>query len=181
MVILVGASASGKTEVARALERRFSIKKAITTTSRSPRVGERDGVDYFFVSKERFQELIKEGKLIEHALYSGNYYGCGKDQAADDKAVVLEPQGLSHFLEFGDPHMVSFYLTATEETRKKRMTFRGDKPEDIERRLNNDRVDFAPENMVKTDFTIATDDREIDDIAEEVVRKYKEELARRGD
>ena len=64
MVILVGASASGKTEVARYLQAVYGMRKATTTTSRPPRKGERDGIDYFFVSKEDFERLFEAGQLV---------------------------------------------------------------------------------------------------------------------
>ena len=180
MVILVGASASGKTEVARLLERRYGIKKATTTTSRLPRVGEKDGVDYFFVSGEAFERLIADNRLIEHAVYNGNYYGCGKDQAAENRSVVLDPNGLVHFLSLGDKGIVTFYLTAEEATRAARMRGRGDRKEDIEKRLQNDRVEFAPGKIHSTDFTIKTDGRSIEDITDEVYGLYMEELKKRG-
>lgn len=180
MVILVGASASGKTEVARLLEKQYGIKKATTTTSRFPRVGERNGIDYFFVSREEFERLLSENRLIEHAVYNGNYYGCGKDQVAENRSVVLDPNGLLHFLSLNDKGIVTFYLTAEETTRAARMKGRGDKREDIEKRLQNDRVEFAPGKIHPTDFTIATDGRSIEDITNEVYDLYMKELKKRG-
>jgi guanylate kinase len=76
MILLVGASASGKTEVAKDLYRLFGIKKAVTHTSRLPRPGEKDGVDYHFVDKETFLKLDSEGKMVENTFYNGNHYGC---------------------------------------------------------------------------------------------------------
>ena len=73
MIVLAGASASGKTEVAKELAKRYGITKVITTTTRNIRVGEVDGRDYFFVSKERFEEMINEGRFVEHTLYNENY------------------------------------------------------------------------------------------------------------
>ena len=70
MIVLAGASASGKTEVAKELAKRYGITKVITTTTRNIRVGEVDGRDYFFVSKERFEEMINEGRFVEHTLPS---------------------------------------------------------------------------------------------------------------
>ena len=180
MVILVGASASGKTEVARLLERRYGIKKATTTTSRKPRVGERDGIDYFFVTPEGFERLLKDNRLIEHAIYNGNYYGCGKDQVAENRCVVLDPNGLEHFISLGDPGIVTFYLTAEEDTRAARMKGRGDRSGDIEKRLLNDRIEFAPGKVHPTDFKIKTDGRSIEEITDEVYEVYMEELKRRG-
>ena len=94
MIVLAGASASGKTEVAKELAKKYGITKVITTTTRNIRVGESNGKDYFFVSKERFEEMIKEGRFVEHTLYNGNYYGSTKDQIAPNKCVVIDPKGL---------------------------------------------------------------------------------------
>ena len=65
MIVLIGASASGKTEAAKMLMAKYGIQKAITTTTRPMRVHEVDGRDYFFVSKEKFDQLIKEDKFVE--------------------------------------------------------------------------------------------------------------------
>ena len=64
MIVLSGASASGKTEVAKMLSSKYGIVKVITTTTRDLRVGEVNGRDYFFVSKERFKEMIKEDCFV---------------------------------------------------------------------------------------------------------------------
>ena len=88
MLILTGASASGKTVTAFDLQKRYNLVKAITTTTRPIRVGEKDGVDYFFVSKEEFKKRLNEGKFVESSIYNDNYYGCGIDQIADNKVVV---------------------------------------------------------------------------------------------
>ena len=75
MIVLTGASASGKTVTALDLQKRYGLVKAITTTTREKRVGETDGVEYFFVSKDEFQKRLKENKFVEYSLYNGNYYG----------------------------------------------------------------------------------------------------------
>src|SRR5690606_2827885 len=67
---------------------------SISMTTRKPREGEVDGVDYFFRSREEFEQLIKEGKLLEYAEYVGNYYGTPLDYVnetlASGKDVFLE-------------------------------------------------------------------------------------------
>ena len=96
MIILTGASASGKTVTALNLQKRFGLIKAITTTTREMRTGDTNGVEYFFITKEEFLKRLKEGKFVEHSLYNDNFYGCGIDQVDDNKIVVLDPNGL-HF------------------------------------------------------------------------------------
>jgi guanylate kinase len=179
MLLLIGASASGKTEVAHHLRLRYGIVKAITHTTREPRVGEKDGVDYFFTSEKEFLSGLEAGKFVEHTYYNGHYYGCSKKEVADNKCVVVDPNGLRSFLALHDPTVVTFDLLASEKTREERMRHRGDKEEDIERRLKNDRKDFAPSAIAPTDFQIQTDGRSLDDISEEVYQKYQSTLAKR--
>ena len=129
MIILCGASASGKTVTALELQRKYGLSKAITTTTRAKRVGETDGVEYFFISKEEFKKRLDEKRFVESSLYNDNYYGCGIDQVADDKVVVLDPNGLHSFKKLKNKNIVTFLLIADEETRREPMISRGDKEE----------------------------------------------------
>lgn len=179
MLLLTGASASGKTEAAKILRHRHGLSKAVTHTTRPPRVGEKDKVDYFFVSEEEFLKKEERGFFVETTCYNHNHYGCGKDQVADGNIVVVDPNGLRSFLALDDDTIITFYLEASERTRIARMKSRGDTRENIAKRIINDRTEFRPANIAKTDFVILTDDRPLLDIAEEIYGKYKEELARR--
>ena len=176
MIILVGASASGKTEVAKLLKNKHGIVKAITTTTRTIRPSEKDGVDYFFLGKDEFLALKEKGNFVETTCYNGNYYGCSKSQVADDKVVIVDPNGLKSFLALNNKNVVTFFLSAKETTREARMRIRGDSEENIAQRLKNDRVEFAPEKLNKTDFVIATDNLSLDEVAELVYKKYLEAL-----
>jgi guanylate kinase len=180
MILLIGASASGKTEAAKLLHVKYGIVKAITHTSRTPREGERNGVDYFFVSKEEFLKLLSKDFFVEHALYNGNYYGCSKNQIDDGRCVVVEPNGLRSFLALKDHSIVTFFLEATEATREKRMLLRGDKLESILRRLEIDRKDFALENIAPTDYRIMTDDKSLEEVVDDIYVKYLLTLQARG-
>ena len=179
MILLVGASASGKTEVAKLLKSLFGIKKAITHTSRKIRPSEKDGVDYHFVSEEEFLRLYQEGALLENTLYNGNRYGCSKAELSDDKCVILDPNGLKAFLKEKNPRLITFFLEASEETRRKRMAIRGDEPEAIEKRILTDREAFSKENVGKTDFVIQTEGKTLEEIAKEVHEKYVDALKSR--
>jgi len=179
MILLVGASASGKTEIAKYLRAKYGIVKAITHTSRAPRVGEKDGVDYFFVSESEFLKLMAEHKLVEHTYYNGHYYGCSKSQVNDDKCVVVDPNGLKNFLALQDPRLITFFLEAPEAVREKRMVGRGDDPKLIQERLINDRTAFSRGKIEPTDFTIETGDRSIEAIGDDIYQKYMVELKKR--
>ncbi|KRN26438.1 guanylate kinase [Secundilactobacillus similis DSM 23365 = JCM 2765] len=77
LIVLSGPSVVGKGTVRKALfdEPDTDFQYSISMTTRQPRDGERDGVDYFFVSKEQFEENIKNGEMLEYAKYVDNYYG----------------------------------------------------------------------------------------------------------
>ena len=178
MIILCGASASGKTVTALELQRKYGLSKAITTTTRAKRVGETDGVEYFFISKEEFKKRLDEKRFVESSLYNDNYYGCGIDQVADDKVVVLDPNGLHSFKKLKNKNIVTFLLIADEQTRRERMISRGDKEENIKQRIINDVNDFAPERIGDVDFVIKTNNQSIEETADLIYKCYKEKIAR---
>lgn len=173
MIILTGASASGKTVTALDLQKRYGLVKAITTTTRQIRVNETDGVDYFFVTKEEFKKRLSEGKFVESSIYNENYYGCGIDQVADNKVVVLDPNGLHSFRALNNKRIVSFLLVCNKDVREQRMHIRGDKEEKISERLQNDVDDFAMEKIGEVDFIINTDDKTIEQVTDEIYKLYR--------
>ena len=77
LVIISGVSGVGKSEVMKRLltDPELNSQKLITTTTRSPRVGERDGQDYYFISREEFREGIANNQFLENVEYNNNYYG----------------------------------------------------------------------------------------------------------
>lgn len=180
MILLVGASASGKTALSLLLRKEYALSKAITHTTRSPREGERNGIDYFFVTEEEFMTIEQNDGFVETTLYNGNHYGSSKSQVEDDKVLIVDPNGLSAYKKLHNPSVVAFFLDTSEETRKTRMIERKDRPEDIEKRLTNDRKVFAQEEVSGCDFRIINDGRDLKDIADEVYAKYIETLKNRG-
>lgn len=178
MIILTGASASGKTVTALDLQKRHGLVKAITTTTREMRLNETNGVEYFFLSKDEFLKKLSEGHFVEHSIYNGNYYGCGVDQINDNKIVVLDPNGLHSFLKIKDRNIVSFLLIADEKTRKNRMIGRGDKKENIEQRIKNDVNDFSLDKIGKVDFVINTENQTIEEISDKIYQLYQSKLGK---
>ena len=176
MIVLSGASASGKTEAAKMLMAKYGIRKAITTTTRPMRIHELNGRDYFFVSKEQFEQLIKEDKFVEYTNYNGNYYGSTKDQIANDRVVVIDLEGLKSYSRLNDQRIVTFYLSTGEDVRFKRMLERGDKKEDAIRRIENDRKIFAKNQIPKVDYAIDSENMSIEQVADEIYRLYLNHL-----
>ena len=176
MLVISGASASGKTEVAHIISKKYGLTRVITVTTREKRVGEVDGVDYFFVTKEEFQKLIKENKLVEYAEYNGNFYGSRRDQIADDHILVVEANGLKAYIALNDPSIVTFALTANAKIREERMKCRGDKECDIEKRLKSDRTVFSRINLRGVDFFVENNTATLDELADDIYIKYISKL-----
>lgn len=176
MILLAGPSASGKTEIAKILMKDFDIRKVVTHTTRSPRIGEKDGVDYHFVTREEFNRLLKDGQFVETTSFNGNLYGSSKKEVADDKVLIVDPIGLQTYLSLHDPRIVSFYFDTSEQTRKERMLSRGDSEEAIESRIQNDRKAFR--DVAKTTFRIQNESGSLEELAQKVYRLYREELAK---
>ena len=101
LIVLSGPSGVGKGTVRKAIfsQENTSFEYSISMTTRSPREGEVDGVDYFFKSREEFEDLIQQGKLLEYAEFVGNYYGTPVDYVREtldrgkDVFLEIEVQG----------------------------------------------------------------------------------------
>lgn len=95
LFVLSGPSGVGKGTVNRSLRNQWDgLEFSISVTTRKPREGEEDGVDYFFKSREEFEKMIEQNELLEHAEYVGNYYGTPlqyvEQTLAEGKDVLLE-------------------------------------------------------------------------------------------
>ena len=174
MIVLTGASASGKTEVAKMLAKKYGIVKAITTTTREMRCNEVNGVDYFFVSKDEFQKMIKENKFVEYTVFNENYYGSTKDQISLNKCVVVDPAGLKAYIALKNPHILTFFLDSEEDTREKRMRIRGDKEDKIKARLAYDNEAFKKENIPPVDHHIDSENKTVEEVADDIYKIYLE-------
>lgn len=167
IIVLCGKSASGKDTLAKMISDKFGFNFIVSTTTRPMRDGESQENPYHFVSKEDFEQLINDGKLIEHRTYNTSvdgipavwYYGAEKREVLEDKKyiAVLDIMGLDGFKEtFGD-RVVSFYLNASDEIRKSRCINRGDFNEsEFNRRLADDAIVFSDEVIKnKIDFNLS--------------------------
>ena len=181
MIIIVGPSASGKTEVAKILKKDYDIKKAVTHTTRDPRPGERNGVDYYFVNEETFDLLKKSDAFVETTTYDDHHYGCSKAQVSENKCVILDPNGLKTFKKLKNDLIVSFQLMAAPKTREARMRLRGDKEGDIYMRIMKDQYGFSSKKLSGyVDYKIKTDKKTPQQVAEEIYVLYLEALRNRG-
>jgi guanylate kinase len=88
LIVISGPSGVGKdTLIKRLLEQDANLRYSVSCTTRAPRRGEVDGVDYSFVSRDRFQHLVDEGAFLEHAAYNGNLYGTLIERVERERAA----------------------------------------------------------------------------------------------
>jgi len=141
--ILSAPSGAGKTTLGRTLRETFPfIRYSVSHTTRSPRQGERDGVDYFFISKRNFEEGIRLNHWAEWALVHGHYYGTSAaylNQTLEDGHDVLldiDIQGTRQLLDRYPDSITIFVMPPNLKVLRKRLETRGtDSPEVIEKRL----------------------------------------------
>jgi guanylate kinase len=148
---VVAPSGAGKTSlVAKLLEREPNLHLSVSYTTRAPREGERDGRDYHFVPRSRFEEMIGSADFLEHAEVYGNYYGTSRrwieEQLEQDHDVLLEIdwQGAQQVRRLF-PHMVGiFILPPSIAELRRRLEGRGkDSPETIARRMESAQEDIS--------------------------------------
>jgi guanylate kinase len=143
LIVISGFSGAGKGTLVKALVNKYdNYALSVSMTTRSPRPGEREGIEYFFTDKEHFEETIRQDGLIEYACYCGNYYGTPsayvKEQMAAGKNVILEIeiQGALKIKEKYPESLLIFVTTPDATTLKNRLEGRGtEEPEVIRKRL----------------------------------------------
>ena len=141
MIILVGASASGKTEIAKILYKN-GYKKCVTTTTRQIRPSEVNGVDYHFIKKEEFNKLLLEHAFLEITQYQNNLYGLQKKDIISDGVAILDPNGANNVISAMGKDVFVVFIKSSKQKRKERMLKRKDTVESIKNRLKNDNKTF---------------------------------------
>lgn len=179
MIVLVGASGSGKTSVAKELEKR-GYSRVVTYTTRPMRNGEKDGVDYHFLSDEDF-DTIKDC-FVEHSTYRGWEYGCGisiRDIDNKNSVVILTPCGMRK-LKKSYPNSLIYpnkifvvYLNVDRNARLVKILQRGDNVDEAYRRNLSDvgmfdGVENEADVCIKNDGYILS----VEEIADMIERDY---------
>ena len=164
LIVVSGFSGSGKGTLMKELLTRYpdTYALSISVTTRSPREGEVDGREYFFVSKDEFEKMIAKGELIEYAKYVENYYGTPRDYVEkkldEGKDVILEIeiQGALNVKKMFPDTLLLFVTPPSAEELKKRLVGRGTETMDvIESRM--DRACEEAEGMENYDYLIVND------------------------
>jgi len=168
ILILSGPSGCGKSTLLKEVYKDISdYYFSISTTTRAPRVGEIDGIDYSFVSKEEFKEDIKEGHFLEWAEVHGNFYGTSlkpiKKALSAGKLVIFDIDVQGHEIvrkKMRDNVTSVFITTPSLEVLENRLRARGtDKKDVIENRLKNAKTEIK--YFKKYDYFIVNDDLQV--------------------
>ncbi|WP_258000430.1 guanylate kinase [Bacillus sp. Marseille-P3661] len=163
LFVLSGPSGVGKGTVRKALfEDNINLQYSISATTRAPREGEQNGVDYFFKSKEEFEKMIDENKLLEWAQFVGNYYGTPIEYVKEtldtgkDVLLEIEVQGALQVRNAFPEAVLIFLIPPSLEELKNRIIGRGTETEEIVK----DRLDTAKieiEMMSAYDYVVVND------------------------
>jgi guanylate kinase len=172
LIVISGFSGAGKGTLVKALLKKYdNYALSVSMTTRAPRPGERDGVEYFFTDRKHFEETIKQDGLIEYAPYCGNYYGTPKayveEQLAAGKNVILEIeiQGALKIKEKFPESLLIFLTPPSADELKRRLEGRGtEEPEVVAKRLA--RAQEESEGVEAYDYIVINDS--LDECVEEV-------------
>ena len=145
MFILSSPSGVGKTTITKKLQQKYqSFRISVSHTTRLPRSNEIDGVDYYFISHEKFEKLILENKFYEHAKIFENYYGTLKNNVDEtilqnDIIFDIDWQGTKQLSKFDNLNLIKIYLiTDNKEELKQRLIKRNQNTkEEVEKRFNS--------------------------------------------
>ncbi len=164
IIVVSGFSGAGKGTIMKALTAKYDrYALSISATTRDPRPGEVNGREYFFVSNEEFEQLIKDNGLIEHAGYVNHYYGTPRkfveDKLSEGKDVILEIeiQGALQIKEQYPDAVLLFVMPPSAAELKKRLTGRGTETEEV----ISQRLSRAKEESVgieNYDYIVINDD-----------------------
>ncbi len=173
LIVLTGKTASGKDTIASRLLSKYSyLKRVVTTTSRSLRSGEKEGIDYFFLTKEDFENKIKQNEFAEYVEYGGNFYGTYKKELektlSSDLIWKIDPFRAGETREFIKrafsknlaeqliKRLVVIYITCEDQVILERLKKRGLSDQEIGQRMKDDKkiwqkyqkaYDFVIENI----------------------------------
>lgn len=174
LLVLSGPSGAGKsTVVSKLMERRGDVCFSVSATTRVPRPGEQDGVNYFFVTRERFEEMVRTGELLEHAEYVGNCYGTPRAyveqrlEAGYNVVLDIEVQGARQVMEAAPEAVLVFLIPPTLAELERRLRARGTESDEVirgrlERAKEECRSDFYRYIVINDDADTAA--KELDAI-----------------
>ena len=179
--VITGPSGVGKgTLIELLLERLPELELSISATTREPRPGEVHGRDYHFLSPEEFRRRLEAGDFLEHASYSGNYYGTLRSeverrvQRCHSVVLEIEVQGARQVRDtLGDDAVLIFIVPPDEAVLRERLLSRGtDSQEAIEQRLRTAEIELA----ARSEFPLEVVNDDLQKAASELERLVRAQL-----
>ena len=164
LFVVSGAAGTGKDSVVSALRKAHpEIEKTVSATTRSPRPGEQEGVDYYYRTKEQFQQLIDQDEVVEHNFFNGNYYGTLKEEvnkrlnAGKLVVMVIDVHGAANIRRMYPGATTIFLLPPSTQELERRLRGRGTDSEDvIARRVLGARGEMR--HVAEFDYVIINED-----------------------
>lgn len=182
LFIVSGPSGAGKSTICRLVRKMLGINLATSATTRTPREGEVNGVDYYFLSKEEFLRKIQNNDFLEYATVHGNYYGTLKSEVearlSRGENVILEIDvqgGLQVKAVYPAAHLI-FFKTPTREDLERRLRGRKtDDEETIQLRLQNSLKELEFEGDYDTTIINYTVEKSCEELISIIKRSQQEE------
>lgn len=169
LVILSGVSGAGKDTIKKELIQRMeNVISLPSFTSRKPRIGEEEGVQYHFISKEEFKEKIEKGEFYEFDIHHENYYGTSRklmnEKIQSGKIIVkdIEVNGTENLIKTlgHETKLVTIFLKVDKEELKHRLINRGDNLSENDMALRLGRLEYEESKTNLYDYVIKNDDLE---------------------
>ena len=172
LIVISGASGVGKgTVLGIMMKKRKDLSFSVSATTRPPRPGEIDGVHYYFISREKFEEMIAQGAFLEYDAHADNYYGTPRAQAEEKREhgpvlLDIEPKGAKQVRASVPDAELIFIMPPSMEELERRLRGRGDTSEEqIQMRMT--RAIWEMEQRSWYDYVVVNDDA--DRCAEEIL------------
>ena len=165
LIVISGASGVGKgTVLGIMMNKRSDLAFSVSATTRDPRPGEVDGVHYYFITKERFEEMIANGEFLEYDAHAANYYGTPRAQAEEkmERGSVLldiEPNGAKQVKAAAPEATLIFIMPPSMEELERRLRGRGDTSEE-QIAMRMERAVWEMEQRSWYDYVVTNDDAE---------------------
>lgn len=162
LIVFQGPSGSGKST----LQEKLGLPKVVTCTTRSPRIGEQNGVDYHFIDRKQFEQLSNEGKMLEVTQYKSNLYGTLLDSITGigdkTKSIVLDYRGAKKIKEVLQDQCFRIGVYAQKEDCKHRIYNRQQSEEETNKRISE--YDLEVEALKECEIIINNSDLYWDNI-----------------
>lgn len=163
LVVISGASGVGKgTVLGLMMESRKDLAFSVSATTRPPRPNEIDGVHYYFITKERFEEMIAAGEFLEYDAHAANYYGTPRGQAEEKMEhghvlLDIEPNGARQVKEAAPDATLVFIMPPSVQELERRLRGRGDTSEE-QIAMRMERAVWEMEQRSWYDYIVVNDD-----------------------